>query len=84
MSEVSFRQYDGVRMGSMDSDRAAAMYPDDQRAPRVGDVATIVEIYTGPVLGYELECVAKDGLTIWLRTFSAGQVGLTLVWRAVS
>lgn len=40
-----------------------------ERLPEVGDVATIVEIYEEPNLGYELECCNENGGTVWLMTF---------------
>ncbi|ATQ73396.1 hypothetical protein CR152_01880 [Massilia violaceinigra] len=48
------------------------------RQPRVGDVATIVEIYLEPA-GYELECSDGGGITQWLMAFGLGDVELELV-----
>jgi hypothetical protein len=39
------------------------------RAPCIGDVATIVEVYENP-FGYELEFSGSDGITKRLRTFA--------------
>ena len=38
--------------------------------PEVGEEAAIVEVYTEPTIGYELECVSENGDTSWLVTFS--------------
>ena len=50
-----------------------------EREPRVGDIAAIVEVYENPSLGYELECVDKNGITQWLATFSPDDAEFELV-----
>jgi hypothetical protein len=52
--------------------------PLDMRAPCIGDVATIVEVYSDPP-GYELECANADGITQWLNAFAPHSVELELV-----
>jgi len=49
---------------------------DIARAPRVGDVGTIVTLYD-PV-NLCVECVADDGMTVWLSDFRADEV--EVVW----
>lgn len=41
------------------------------RAPRIGDVAVVVMFLRAPkhADGYLCECVADDGVTLWLATF---------------
>ncbi|NLD36302.1 MAG: hypothetical protein GX654_05465 [Desulfatiglans sp.] len=52
----------------------------DTKKPEIGDIATIVEIYTNPTIGYELECSnSKTGETLWLCTFDPLEVKLELV-----
>ncbi len=42
-----------------------------KRAPKVGDVATIIEVYETPELAYELECSNKsNGETEWMLVFT--------------
>lgn len=48
------------------------------RAPSLGDVATVIEVYVAPP-GYELECSGKDGATIWLWSFAPEDVELEIV-----
>jgi len=48
------------------------------RAPRVGDVGTIVTWYAAA--NFCVECVADDGMTVWLADFGADEV--ELVWTA--
>ena len=48
------------------------------RAPCVGDVATVLEVYRNPP-GYELECSGKDGITLWLWAFAPEDVELDVV-----
>ncbi|MCB8962236.1 MAG: hypothetical protein H6651_18140 [Ardenticatenales bacterium] len=50
-----------------------------QRAPQIGDLATIIEIYDNPP-GYELECFDDAGRLVWLATFKQGEVA----WEWVS
>lgn len=49
------------------------------RAPQIGDVATIVEVYDTPGLGYELECSDKNGITEWLVSFSSEDAEFELI-----
>ncbi|WP_141832826.1 hypothetical protein [Herbaspirillum sp. SJZ107] len=48
------------------------------RAPAIGDVAAVVEVYSNPP-GYELECSGKDGVTIWLHAFAPEDVELEVI-----
>lgn len=63
---LSISQYDVVRVIRIRDarfDDAKVFY---QRHPRVGDVGTVVEVYTNPI-GFEVECCAAgDGKTTWL------------------
>ena len=58
------KQYEVVRVKSICSERFANRHPDFQRHPMVGDVGTILEVYTN---AYEVECSDPNkGITIWL------------------
>ncbi|WP_281556009.1 hypothetical protein [Thalassomonas sp. RHCl1] len=59
-------QYDVVRIKEIISLPTFKVDSFNQRAPQVGDIATIVEIYSDPCLAYDLECSDGDGITIWL------------------
>lgn len=74
---MQFKQYDVVRIKALALQ--ADTPPDDfnRRLPVVGDVATIVEIYSMPP-GYELECSGADGITQWLVAFTLDEVALEL------
>jgi hypothetical protein len=41
------------------------------RPPQLGDVGVIVHVYSkdGMISGYIVECLAKNGYTIWLADF---------------
>lgn len=71
----AFDLYDEVRITALH--KSVHFEPDNtsRRAPRVGDVATIVEVYTNPA-GYELECSDADGITEWLWAFAPDDVEL--------
>jgi len=75
---MQFAQYDTVRLVGLH--KAVDFQPDplNQRSPRIGDIACIVEVYTNPA-GYELECSATNGQTEWLLAFSPSEVELELV-----
>jgi tRNA(Arg) A34 adenosine deaminase TadA len=47
-----------------------------KRAPEVGDVGTIVEVYTQPSPGYEVESVDEKGDTVWLMSMDPDQLEL--------
>lgn len=53
------------------------------RMPAIGDVATIVEIYSMP-LSYELECCDEDGIPQWMMPFRPEDIELELVFQARS
>jgi len=68
-------QYDVVKVTAIR--RAVSFEPDDtnRRLPRVGDIATIVEVYANPP-GYELECSDHEGITEWLLAFRPEDIEL--------
>ncbi len=49
------------------------------RRPATGDVATVMDVFTGPVEGYELECVDHRGDTVWRLGFAADEIEYELV-----
>jgi hypothetical protein len=55
--------------------------PFNLRPPRVGDVATIIEVYDTPP-GYELECSGEGGITEWMLSFSSEEADFELIPRA--
>ncbi|AOE48768.1 DUF4926 domain-containing protein [Kangiella sediminilitoris] len=48
-------------------------------SPKIGDIGTIVEIYTDPFLGYDIECSDEQGITKWLTTFQPSEIKMELV-----
>lgn len=78
-----FEQFQEVRIVGFGSNANLVPSPGDERAPRVGDIVSIVEVYKDP-LGYELECSdpQRSGRTIWLRAFEASDIHLELVERS--
>lgn len=48
-------------------------------SPTVGDIGTIVEVYTDPYLGYDIECSDDEGTTKWLTIFKPSEIKLELV-----
>lgn len=75
---MQFAQYDVVKVKGFSTDKHAEPNAFDRRPPKVGDVATIVEIYSNPA-GYELECSDADGVTEWMIAFAPHEVELELI-----
>ena len=76
---MEFKQYDTVRVVEILNPEKARKSGFGLAAPRVGDVATIIEIYTSPCLGYELECSDEHGITQWLVAFEPEEIKLVRV-----
>ncbi len=74
-----YKQYDVVKIVSFKNLKLIKKTEFDKNIPEIGDIATIVEIYTNPSIGYELECSdRKTGETLWLYTFKPEQIQLEL------
>jgi hypothetical protein len=76
---MQFKQYDVVRIVELLSPVKEVKSEFNVRAPEPGDIATIVEIYTNPYLGYELECCDSAGNTQWLVTFNPSDINIELL-----
>ena len=64
----SISQYDVVRVVRIRDARFEAARVLYQRHPHVGDMGTVVEVYSNPI-GFVVECcTAGDGYTTWLNT----------------
>ena len=57
------KQFDVVKVTAIRDNRFAAEKGCDKRAPVIGEVGTILEVYAD---AYEVECSHSDGSTIWL------------------
>ena len=70
----TFSQYDVVRVVSI-LDKASVLVDalNCRRPPKVGDLATILEVYNDPY-GFELECSDSDGYTVWLGGYTPTQL----------
>jgi hypothetical protein len=66
---VPLKQYDAIFVVSLRDDRFSKATPGFVRHPQIGDVGAIVEVYSLPELGFEVECVeSSTGATLWLET----------------
>lgn len=72
---MGFTQYDVVKVKGFSTEKHTEADAFNRRASKVGDLATIVEIYTNPP-GYELECSDSNGVTEWLVAFGPGEIEL--------
>ncbi len=76
---MNFKQYDIVKIFKF---KDSISWSDDgisKREPQIGDIATIIEIYNSPALGYELECINDAGDTEWLHSFGADELELEFI-----
>ena len=69
MRLTAFKQYDVIRVIEILTPKEFHADSFNSRPPRVGDEATIVEVYLEPGLGFELECCDPSGVSLWLQTF---------------
>lgn len=76
---MKYKQYSEVKLKKINRHFSKEGLYFDKRAPQVGDVATIIEIYESPSLGYELECSDENGITEWMVTFSPEEVELEII-----
>jgi len=74
---MQFKQYDVVRIMAFNIEQSALVVQSNLRQPMVGDVATIIELYSFPS-GYELECSDANGITQWMMAFRPEEVVLEL------
>jgi hypothetical protein len=72
----SMKRYDAVRVKFLAAQAERKGWNVNARAPRVGDVGTVVEILSaaGQAAQYVVECVAPDGTTLWLADFTAEEL----------
>jgi hypothetical protein len=69
------KQYDVISVVSLRDDRFSKATPSFVRHPQIGDVGTIVEVYSRPEPGFEVECVEPStGTTVWLETMYPGEL----------
>ena len=76
---MRYKQYSVVRLIRIKKRFSEEELSFGKRAPRVGDLATIVEVYEKPEIGYELECSDESGITDWLVTFSPEEAEFELI-----
>jgi hypothetical protein len=77
MIAMQFKQYDMVKVKALHVEVAKDFDAFNIRQPVVGDVATIIEVYSKPP-GYELECSDGSGITQWLLAFGPDDIELDL------
>jgi hypothetical protein len=72
---MAIAQYDVVRVTKLRTPKRQLADASNLRAPAVGDIATVLEIYDHPA-GYKLECSDENGITQWLVAFRAEDIDL--------
>ncbi|WP_298769157.1 hypothetical protein [uncultured Shewanella sp.] len=62
---MKFAQYDEVKLIKIINQKVMTKKGWGYRDPEVGDIATIIEIYSNPEVAYHLECNDENGATAW-------------------
>jgi hypothetical protein len=75
---MHFIQYDVVRVMALHVGATEASDAFNLRGPAIGDVATIIEIYSKPP-GFELECNDENGITQWPIAYGPDDLELELI-----
>lgn len=75
---MGFKAFDVVRVTAINTDKLLVSDAFNTRAPKVGDIATILEVYGDPY-GFELECCDIAGNTEWLIGVQEKDVRIELV-----
>ena len=70
------KQYSVVKIKSLNKGFKHSGDSLGARSPRVGDIATIVEVYNS---AFDLECSDENGVTLWLEIFESSDAELELV-----
>jgi len=70
------QQFSVVRIMSLKREFKHCENSFGSRAPRVGDIATIIDLYDE---AFDLECCDENGITLWLELFEAKDAQLDLV-----
>jgi hypothetical protein len=69
------KQFDVVTLQRVPPLDAEEFLKTNRRLPRIGDVRTILEIYSHPHLAYEVTCCEPDGYhTEWEHAFDASEL----------
>ncbi len=70
-------QYEVVRVVSLRGNRPFHPSVTNRRAAEVGDIGTILEVYTQPDVAYEVECSdPTTGITTWLEAMYPDEIEL--------
>lgn len=70
-----FRAGDRVRIAALVKTYEYVRDVANRRRPAVGDIATVIEVYSAPVAGYRLECTSRGTLQ-WSLAFRADEIEL--------
>ncbi|MFO7569243.1 MAG: hypothetical protein R6W75_05550, partial [Smithellaceae bacterium] len=74
-----FQPYDRVKVIGINRTFSTNECAPGIATPKIGDVATVLEIYREPVPGYELEACDPTGRTLWLVSVADGDLDLQRV-----
>ena len=74
----NIKQYDVVKIIKINNLNNFTIDSFNKKVPKIGDIATIVEIYNNPSLGYELECTNGNG-TNYLHSFFDSDIELEVL-----
>jgi len=79
---MKIEQFDIVKIRSIKKQQVLQKMSQDKCSAKAGDIATILEVFQNPVLGYELECSdSTTGETIWLSGFKHDEIELEILFK---
>ncbi len=78
-SSITFAALDVVRLVRFVKTFEYVKDPNNRRRPKVGDIATILQVYRSGTLGYKLECKNGRGETQWMLSFRIDEIDLELM-----
>ncbi|MFV9657324.1 DUF4926 domain-containing protein [Ectopseudomonas mendocina] len=60
------KPYDVVQVIALRDERFSKSNAGYERNPCIGDIGTIIDVYSNPEPAFEVECSDSNGITIWL------------------
>ena len=79
MNNREIRQYDVVRVLAIYRQLNKSECSPGIRLPEIDDIATVIEVYEKPTVGYELESVDNNGETNYLVTIAPEDMDFEIV-----
>jgi len=73
---MAFKKFDKVRIIKIRNINMKLRSRLEVATPKAGDIAVTIDVYERLILGYELECSDKDGISQWQLAFTPCEMEL--------